>query len=123
MKKTMAIAAAAASVLVLAACVPEDAKAEGMGIPLVEFSPFVGAEREVKSDTSIAYAGITAGDDNVEVVASLDLDLKDGTRGDVTNVNLDASFAVTDGLSIYGESDFNENLDNTETKVGVLYTF
>jgi hypothetical protein len=60
----------------------------------------------------------------LDLTVSADLEAKTSdNRGDVNNVNLDGSYAVTDTFSVYTENDFTSDFDRSETKVGVKYTF
>lgn len=120
--KKIAIATIAVATLGLAAC-GEEAKAEGVAAPVAEFTPFVGIEREVEADATTAYvgAGVSAG--ALDLTVQIDLEGKSDNRGDVNNINLDGSYAVTDSVSVYTENDLNSDFDRTETKVGVKYTF
>jgi hypothetical protein len=60
----------------------------------------------------------------LDLTVSADLEAKTSdNRGDVNNVNLDGSYAVTDTFSVYTENDFTSDFDRSETKIGVKYTF
>ena len=120
--KKIAIATIAVATLGLAAC-GEEAKAEGVAAPVAEFTPFVGVERATTANTTEMFVGtdITAGD--LVLTLSADLEGKTENRGDVNNVNLDGSYAVSKDLSVYTENDFTSAFDRTETKVGVKYSF
>ena len=120
--KKIAIATIAVATLGLAAC-GEEAKAEGVAAPIADFTPFVGVEREVEADTTIMYLGTDFSAGALDLTLSVDLEGKSDNRGDVTNLNIDGSFAVTDAVSVYTENDLNSDFDRTETKVGVKYTF
>ena len=124
--KKIAIATIAVATLGLAAC-GEEAKAEGAAaLSQVEFTPFVGAERETSADTTIMYLGSDISVGALDLTVSADLEGQSDAadaRGDLTNVNIDGSYAVTQALSVYAENDLNSDFDRTETKVGVKYTF
>ena len=129
--KKIAIATIAVATLGLAAC-GEEAKAEGVvdnakaAVAAVEFTPFVGAERETSADTTIMYLGSDISVGALDLTVSADLEGQDDAadaRGDLTNLNIDGSYAVTEALSVYAENDLNSDFDRTETKVGVKYTF
>lgn len=126
--KKIAIATIAVATLGLAACGSEEAKAEGVApvMPQVEFTPFVGAERETSADTTIMYLGSDISVGALDLTVSADLEGQNDAadaRGDLTNLNIDGSYAVTEALSVYTENDLNSDFDRTETKVGVKYTF
>jgi hypothetical protein len=122
--KKIAITALAVTTLGLAACGAQEAKAEGAAA--VETSPYVGMERATSADTTIAYIGtdITAGKLSLGLQADLEAqnDQAD-SRGDLTNLNVDATYAVTNDLSVYAENDLNSDFDRTETTVGFKYNF
>jgi len=119
--KKIAIATLTVATLGLAAC-GEEAKAEGAAVS-VDMTPYVGIEREVEADATTAYvgAGVSAG--ALDLTVQIDLEGKSDNRGDVNNINLDGSYAVTDAVSVYAENDFTSDFDRSETKVGVKYTF
>jgi len=104
------------------------AVAEGTG-PTASFSPFVGAERLVKADETIAYVGVDTSIGGLDLSGAVDLNIKadDATTGvnrfDVTNYNLDGAYALTKSASLYAENDFNDEFKLTETKVGVKVNF
>lgn len=119
--KKIAIATIAVATLGLAAC-GEEAKAEGVA-PIADFTPFVGVERETEADTTTMYLGTDISAGSLDLTVAVDMQGKSDNRGDVTNVNIDGSYAVTDSVSVYTENDLNSDFDRTETKVGVKYTF
>jgi spermidine/putrescine-binding protein len=126
--KKIAIASVAVAAAVLAGCVTtKEAQAAEETIvvtPAVEFSKYVGVERATEADTTIAYAGVGVTKGALDVGLQLDLDLKDGDeQGEIDNVNLAASLAVTEALSLYTSNDFDRDFERTETKVGVKYNF
>lgn len=121
--KKIAIATMVVATLGLAAC-GQEAKAEE--VSAIATSPYIGMERETSADVTTAYIGadISAGDLAVTLQADLQgQDDQADARGDLTNVNIDASLAVTKKLSLYTENDLNSDFDRTETKVGVKYNF
>lgn len=121
--KKIVIATLAVATLGLAAC-GEEAKAEGAAAPVAEFTPFVGAERATVADTTEVFVGTDISMGALDLTVSADLEAKTSdNRGDVNNVNLDGSYAVTDAFSVYTENDFTSDFDRSETKVGVKYTF
>ena len=120
--KKIAIATIAVATLGLAAC-GEEAKAEGVAAPVAEFTPFVGAERATVADTTEMFVGTDIAIGSLDLTVSADLEGKSTNRGDVNNVNLDGSYAVTNDFSVYTENDFTSDFDRSETKVGVKYTF
>jgi len=120
--KKIAIATVAVATLGLAACGAQEAKAEGVAVA-PEFTPFVGAERATVADTTEMFVGTDISMGALDLTISADLEGKSTDRGDLNNVNLDGSYAVTDSFSVYTENDFTSDFDRSETKVGVKYTF
>ena len=84
---------------------------------------YVGAERAMKSGENTAYVGATQSFGTLAVTAQLDTSLNSGDRGTVKNVNLDASMALSNRVSVYLENDLTRGLKLTESKVGVKFTF
>jgi hypothetical protein len=122
--KKIAIAALAVSTLGLVACGAQEAKAEGAAA--VESSPYVGMERWTSGDVTFAYIGtdITAGKLSLGLQADLEAQNDQSQdRGELTKLNIDAAFAVTEDFSVYAENDLNNDFDRTETKVGFKYNF
>lgn len=118
------LAIAAALLVATTSAMAEEVTTSGM-----DFSPFVGAERLVKADETIAYVGVDTSIGGLDVSGAVDLNLKadDATTGvnrfDVTNYNLDGAYALTKSASLYAENDFNDNFKLVESKVGVKVNF
>lgn len=88
-------------------------------------SPYAGWERQTKGDTTIGYIGVDGVNiGGLEVATQLDFDAQDDNDvNGLTNINLDASYALTNQLSVYTENDLTNSFDRTETMVGVRYNF
>lgn len=87
------------------------------------FDAYVGVERDTKADNTIAYVGGEQGLGDFTVSAQLNADLNKGDRGSVQKVELDASYAVTNNLSVYLQNDLDKDFKRTETTLGAKWKF
>jgi opacity protein-like surface antigen len=87
------------------------------------FDPYVGVERETKSDLNTVYVGASHAMGDLTLSAQLDASMNDGSRGNLRQVNLDASYAVTPKLDVYLENDLDKDWKRTETKIGAKWKF
>ena len=84
---------------------------------------YVGTERDTKANNTIVYAGGEHTIAGITIAAQADMSMNDGTRGKLSKVNLDASYAVTNNLSVYVNNDLNKDFQRTETTVGAKWKF
>ena len=59
----------------------------------------------------------------VSLSAGLTLVKPNGTDLDIDSVDLGASYSLNHDVTLYGNVEFDQNLDYTETTVGVAFSF
>jgi len=118
-KKTMGIGVAviAALVILWAVLKPAPAEAAEVGFTL-------GAERKIEAETNAMYLDTNFGEVlGIDVTTGVNYTVDDDMDASFNSFELDLKKGLNDMIEVYANSDFDVNLDHTETTVGFKVKF
>ena len=118
-KKTMGIGVAviAALVILWAVLKPAPAEAAEVGFTL-------GAERNIEAETNAMYLDTNFGEVlGIDVTTGVNYTVNDDMDASFNSFELDLKKGIKDNIEVYANSDFDVNLDHTETTVGFKVKF
>ena len=118
-KKTMGmgVAVIAALVILWAVLKPAPAEAAEVGFTL-------GAERNIEAETNAMYLDTNFGEVlGIDVTTGVNYTVDDDMDASFNSFELDLKKGLNDRIEVYANSDFDVNLDHTETTVGFKVKF
>ena len=118
-KKTMGIGVAVIAALVILWSVlkPAPAAAADVGFTL-------GAERKIEAETNAMYLDTNFGEVlGINVTTGVNYTVDDDMDASFDSFELDLNKGLNDKVTVYANSDFDVNLDHTETVVGFKVNF
>ena len=97
---------------------PAPAEAAEVGFTL-------GAERKIEAETNAMYLDTNFGEvlGIVDVTTGVNYTVDDDMDASFNSFELDLTKSMTDKVTVYANSDFDVNLDHTETVVGFKVNF
>ena len=97
---------------------PAPAEAAEVGFTL-------GAERKIEAETNAMYLDTNFGEvlGIVDVTTGVNYTVDDDMDASFNSFELDLTKSMTDRVTVYSNSDFDVNLDHTETVVGFKVNF
>ena len=118
-KKTMGIGVAIIAALVIIWSVLKPAPAEAAEVGFT-----VGAERKIEAETNAMYLDTNFGDIlGIDVTTGVNYNVDDNMDASFSSFELDLQKSMNDKVTVYANSDFDVNLDHTETVVGFKVNF
>ena len=118
-KKTMGIGVAVIAALVIIWSVLKPAPAEAAEVGFT-----VGAERKIEAETNAMYLDTNFGDIlGIDVTTGVNYNVDDNMDASFSAFELDLQKSMNDKVTVYANSDFDVNLDHTETVVGFKVNF
>ena len=118
-KKTMGIGVAVIAALVIIWSVLKPAPAEAAEVGFT-----VGAERKIEAETNAMYLDTNFGDIlGIDVTTGVNYNVDDNMGASFSSFELDLQKSMNDKVTVYANSDFDVNLDHTETVVGFKVNF
>jgi len=118
-KKKMAIGAAIIIALGVLWSVLKPAPAEAAEVGFT-----VGAERKIDAETNAMYLDTDWGSVlTMDVTTGVNYSVDDDLNASFDNFELDLSKDLGEKASVYANSDFDVNLDHTETVIGFKISF
>jgi hypothetical protein len=118
-KKTMGIGVAVIAALVIIWSVLKPAPAEAAEVGFT-----VGAERKIEAETNAMYLDTNFGDIlGIDVTTGVNYNVDDNMDASFSSFELDLQKSMNDKVTVYANSDFDVNLDHTETVVGFKVNF
>ena len=118
-KKTMGIGVAVIAALVIIWSVLKPAPAEAAEVGFT-----VGAERKIEAETNAMYLDTNFGDIlGIGVTTGVNYTVDDDMDASFSSFELDLKKGLNDTVEVYANSDFDVNLDHTETTVGFKVKF
>ena len=96
---------------------PAPAEAAEVGFTL-------GAERKIEAETNAMYLDTNFGDImGIDVTTGVNYTVDDDMDASFSSFELDLQKSLNDKVTVYANSDFDVNLDHTETVVGFKVNF
>ena len=96
---------------------PAPAEAAEVGFTL-------GAERKIEAETNAMYLDTNFGDIlGIDVTTGVNYTVDDDMDASFNSFELDLQKSMNDKVTVYANSDFDVNLDHTETVVGFKVNF
>ena len=96
---------------------PAPAEAAEVGFTL-------GAERKIEAETNAMYLDTNFGDIlGIDVTTGVNYNVDDNMDASFSSFELDLQKSMNDKVTVYANSDFDVNLDHTETVVGFKVNF
>ena len=84
----------------------------------------VGAERKIEAETNAMYLDTNFGDIlGIDVTTGVNYNVDDNMDASFSSFELDLQKSMNDKVTVYANSDFDVNLDHTETVVGFKVNF
>ena len=118
-KKNMGIGVAIIAALVILWSVLKPAPAEAAEVGFT-----VGAERKIEAETNAMYLDTNFGDIlGIDVTTGVNYNVDDNMDASFSSFELDLQKSMNDKVTVYANSDFDVNLDHTETVVGFKVNF
>ena len=118
-KKTMGIGVAVIAALVIIWSVLKPAPAEAAEVGFT-----VGAERKIEAETNAMYLDTNFGDIlGIDVTTGVNYNVDDNMDASFSSFELDLQKSMNDKVTVYANSDFDVNLDHTETTIGFKVKF
>jgi len=118
-KKTMGIGAAVIAALVILWSVLKPAPAEAAEVGFT-----LGAERKIEAETNAMYLDTNFGEVlGIDVTTGVNYTVDDDMDASFSSFELDLKKGIKDNIEVYANSDFDVNLDHTETTVGFKVRF
>ena len=118
-KKTMGIGVAVIAALVILWSVLKPAPAEAAEVGFT-----LGAERKIEAETNAMYLDTNFGEVlGIDVTTGVNYTVEDDMDASFSSFELDLKKGIKDNIEVYANSDFDVNLDHTETTVGFKVRF
>ena len=118
-KKTMGIGVAVIAALVILWSVLKPAPAEAAEVGFT-----LGAERKIEAETNAMYLDTNFGEIvGIDVTTGVNYTVDDDMDASFNSFELDLKKGLNDRVEVYTNSDFDVNLDHTETTVGFKVKF
>ena len=118
-KKTMGIGVAVIAALVILWSVLKPAPAEAAEVGFT-----LGAERKIEAETNAMYLDTNFGEVlGIDVTTGVNYTVDDDMDASFNSFELDLKKGIKDNIEVYANSDFDVNLDHTETTVGFKVKF
>tara|TARA_B000000475_G_scaffold105710_1_gene85889 strand:- start:166 stop:534 length:369 start_codon:yes stop_codon:yes gene_type:complete len=96
---------------------PAPAEAAEVGFTL-------GAERKIEAETNAMYLDTNFGEVlGIDVTTGVNYTVDDDMDASFSSFELDLKKGIKDNIEVYANSDFDVNLDHTETTVGFKVKF
>jgi hypothetical protein len=116
-KVGLGVAIVAAVVILWSVLKPAPAEAAEVGFTL-------GAERKIEAETNAMYLDTNFGDIlGIGVTTGVNYTVDDDMDASFSSFELDLQKSMNDKVTVYANSDFDVNLDHTETVVGFKVNF
>ena len=116
-KVGLGVAIIAAVVILWSVLKPAPAEAAEVGFTL-------GAERKIEAETNAMYLDTNFGDIlGIDVTTGVNYNVDDNMDASFSSFELDLQKSMNDKVTVYANSDFDVNLDHTETVVGFKVNF
>ena len=116
-KMGLGVAIIAAVVILWSVLKPAPAEAAEVGFT-------VGAERKIEAETNAMYLDTNFGDIlGIDVTTGVNYNVDDNMDASFSSFELDLQKSMNDKVTVYANSDFDVNLDHTETVVGFKVNF
>ena len=118
-KKNMGIGVAVVAALVILWSVLKPAPAEAAEVGFT-----LGAERKIEAETNAMYLDTNFGEVlGINVTTGVNYTVDDDMDASFSSFELDLNKGLNDKVTVYANSDFDVNLDHTETVVGFKVNF
>jgi len=118
-KKNMGIGVAVIAALVILWSVLKPAPAEAAEVGFT-----LGAERKIEAETNAMYLDTNFGEVlGINVTTGVNYTVDDDMDASFDSFELDLNKGLNDKVTVYANSDFDVNLDHTETVVGFKVNF
>ena len=118
-KKTMGIGVAVIAALVILWSVLKPAPAEAAEVGFT-----LGAGRKIEAETNAMYLDTNFGEVlGIDVTTGVNYTVDDDMDASFSSFELDLKKGIKDNIEVYANSDFDVNLDHTETTVGFKVKF
>ena len=118
-KKNMGIGVAVIAALVILWSVLKPAPAEAAEVGFT-----LGAERKIEAETNAMYLDTNFGEVlGINVTTGVNYTVDDDMDASFNSFELDLKKGLNDMIEVYANSDFDVNLDHTETTVGFKVKF
>ena len=116
-KVGLGVAIVAAVVILWSVLKPAPAEAAEVGFTL-------GAERKIEAETNAMYLDTNFGEVlGIDVTTGVNYTVDDDMDASFSSFELDLQKSMNDKVTVYANSDFDVNLDHTETVVGFKVNF
>ena len=116
-KAGLGVAIIAAVVILWSVLKPAPAEAAEVGFTL-------GAERKIEAETNAMYLDTNFGEIlGIDVTTGVNYTVDDDMDASFDSFEVDLKKGLNDNVEIYANSDFDVNLDHTETAVGFKVKF
>ena len=116
-KVGLGVAIIAAVVILWSVLKPAPAEAAEVGFTL-------GAERKIEAETNAMYLDTNFGEVlGIDVTTGVNYTVDDDMDASFSSFELDLQKSMNDKVTVYANSDFDVNLDHTETVVGFKVNF
>ena len=118
-KKNMGIGVAVIAALVILWSVLKPAPAEAAEVGFT-----LGAERKIEAETNAMYLDTNFGEVlGIDVTTGVNYTVDDDMDASFDSFELDLKKGLNDMVEVYANSDFDVNLDHTETTIGFKVKF
>ncbi len=118
-KKTMGIGVAVIAALVILWSVLKPAPAEAAEVGFT-----LGAERKIEAETNAMYLDTNFGEImGIDVTTGVNYTVDDDMDASFNSFEVDLKKGLNDTIEVYANSDFDVNLDHTETTIGFKVKF
>jgi len=118
-KKTMGIGVAVIAALVILWSVLKPAPAEAAEVGFT-----LGAERKIEAETNAMYLDTNFGEVlGIDVTTGVNYTVDDDMDASFNSFELDLKKGLNDSVEVYANSDFDVDLDHTETVIGFKVKF
>ena len=116
-KVGLGVAVIAALVILWSVLKPAPAEAAEVGFTL-------GAERKIEAETNAMYLDTNFGEVlGINVTTGVNYTVDDDMDASFNSFELDLNKGLNDKVEVYADSDFDVNLDHTETTIGFKVRF
>ena len=116
-KMGLGVAIIAALVILWSVLKPAPAEAAEVGFTL-------GAERKIEAETNAMYLDTNFGEVlGIDVTTGVNYTVDDDMDASFSSFELDLNKGLNDTVEVYANSDFDVNLDHTETVIGFKVKF
>ena len=116
-KVGLGVAIIAAVVILWSVLKPAPAEAAEVGFTL-------GAERKIEAETNAMYLDTNFGEVlGIDVTTGVNYTVDDDMDASFSSFELDLNKGLNDTVEVYANSDFDVNLDHTETVIGFKVKF